>query len=82
MPEVVDAQEKQKKSQKAKPPVIVESDLMNIPESAGFLRLSPHTIRAMIYQERLPVVRLGRRCLLKKSDLLAFIEKGWSGAKS
>jgi excisionase family DNA binding protein len=51
------------------------SDLLNVREGAKELRLSIHTIRAWIFQKRLPVVRLGRRVLLKREDLEKLIEE-------
>ena len=45
------------------------SDLLTIPEGAARLRLSVHTLRAWVFQKRIPFVRLGRRVLLRKEDL-------------
>jgi len=51
------------------------ADLLNLAEGAEELRLSIHTLRAWIYQKRIPCVRLGRRVLLRKEDLQRLIEK-------
>jgi excisionase family DNA binding protein len=52
-------------------------ELMNLKEGADVLRLSIHTVRAWIYQGRLPYVRLGRRVLLRREDLEILIQKGF-----
>jgi excisionase family DNA binding protein len=51
-------------------------ELLDLREGAKELHLSIHTLRSWIYQKRLPHVRLGRRVLLRKSDLEEFINKG------
>lgn len=50
-------------------------DLLNVHEASKELRLSIHTIRAWVYQGRIPFVRLGRRVLLRRADLEAFVNK-------
>jgi excisionase family DNA binding protein len=57
------------------------TDLLDVAEGARELKLSIHTIRAWIFQKRLPVVRLGRRVLLKREDLEKLIEKNTHPAK-
>jgi excisionase family DNA binding protein len=57
------------------------SDLLDVPESAMKLKVSVYTMRAWIFQKRLPVVRLGRRVLLKREDLEKLIEKNTHPAK-
>lgn len=56
-------------------------ELLNLREGASELRLSIHTLRAWVFQGRLPVVRLGRRVLLKREDLEKLIEKNTYSAK-
>ena len=51
------------------------SELLNLREGARELKISIHTLRAWIYQKRLPFVHLGRRILLRREDLEAFINK-------
>jgi len=51
-------------------------ELLDLAEGAKELHLSIHTLRAWIYQKRLPHVRLGRRVLLRKQDLEEFVNKG------
>ena len=48
-------------------------ELLNLKEGAKEMKISIHTLRAWIYQKRLPFVRLGRRVLLRKQDIEAFI---------
>ena len=44
--------------------------LMKIQEVAEYLNLSPKTIASMVYQKRIPHIKLSRRCLrFKKSDI-------------
>ncbi len=57
------------------------ADLLNLAEGAKELRLSVHTLRAWIYQKRIPFVRLGRRVLLRRSDLEDLISKNVVDAK-
>lgn len=51
------------------------TELLNLREGAKELKLSIHTLRAWIYQKRLPHVRLGRRVLLRKQDLEELVNK-------
>jgi len=50
-------------------------ELLSLKEGAKELKLSIHTLRAWIYQKRLPHVRLGRRVLLRKQDLEELVNK-------
>ena len=56
-------------------------ELMNLKEGADVLRLSIHTLRAWIYQGRIPFVRLGRRVLLRREDLETLISKGFQAPR-
>lgn len=56
-------------------------ELLNLKEGAKELKLSIHTLRAWIYQKRIPFVRLGRRVLLRRSDLEEFVNKNLIEAK-
>ncbi len=51
------------------------ADLLNLKEGAQALRISIHTLRSWTYQRRIPIVRLGRRILVKREDLEAFVNK-------
>jgi excisionase family DNA binding protein len=50
-------------------------ELLDLKEGAKELRLSIHTLRAWIFQRRIPFVRLGRRVLLRKQDVEDFVNK-------
>jgi excisionase family DNA binding protein len=50
-------------------------DLLNTNEAADSLRISPATVRAWVFQKRIPCVRLGRRVLFRREDLERFVEK-------
>lgn len=56
-------------------------ELLNLREGAKELKLSIHTLRAWIYQKRIPFVRLGRRVLLRREDLENFVNKNVVEAK-
>lgn len=49
--------------------------LLDLREGAKEMNISIHTLRTWIYQKRLPFVHLGRRVLLRKEDVEAFISK-------
>ena len=50
-------------------------DLLNIPEAAEILRLSPFTVRLFIARGELPIIKLGRRVLIHRDDLKKFVEE-------
>jgi excisionase family DNA binding protein len=51
------------------------SNLLTLKEGAEQLRLSIHTVRAWVFQKRIPFVRLGRRILLRREDLEEFVRR-------
>lgn len=51
------------------------SELLDLRQGAKELNVSIHTVRAWTYQKRIPFVRLGRRILLRKKDLVQFVNK-------
>ncbi len=57
------------------------TELLNFREGARELKVSIHTLRAWAYQKRIPVVRLGRRCLLRREDLENLINRNLIKAK-
>jgi len=57
-------------------------ELLSVEEAAKILGISLHTVRAWTFQRRLPVVKLGRRCLYRRQDLEALIEKSLRPARS
>ncbi|HXX33816.1 MAG TPA: helix-turn-helix domain-containing protein [Thermodesulfobacteriota bacterium] len=57
------------------------AELLNLKEGAKELKISIHTLRSWVYQGRLPFVHLGRRVLLRREDLEAFVDKNVVRAK-
>jgi excisionase family DNA binding protein len=57
------------------------AELLDLKEGAKELKLSIHTLRAWTYQRRIPVVRLGRRVLLRRVDLEELVNKNLIGAR-
>ena len=53
-----------------------ETSLVTVPEAAKLLRLQPSTIRKWLHERRLPRVKLGRRIVLRRSDLEELVERG------
>jgi excisionase family DNA binding protein len=51
--------------------------LLNVREAAEFLSLRPSTVRKMILQRRLPVVRIGRSVRIKEIDLEGIVRDGY-----
>ena len=47
-----------------------------IPETSKILKVKEVTVRAWIYQERLPVLRLGSRVFIKRETIDTVLEKG------
>lgn len=56
--------------------------LLTVPEAAQALRVSVNTIRAWVFQRRIPVIRVGRKLVFKESDLIKVVEKGFQDAKA
>jgi excisionase family DNA binding protein len=53
-----------------------ELTLLTLAEAAALLRVSTRTLRNARDKGQLPMVRIGRRCLVHPRDLAAFIEGG------
>lgn len=51
--------------------------LLTVRQAAEFLALRPATIRKMILQRRLPVVRIGRSVRIKEIDLEGIVRDGY-----
>lgn len=47
--------------------------LYTLPEIASFLRLTPGTIRNLVYQRRIPFLRAGGRLRFFKSDIIQWL---------
>jgi len=52
------------------------TNLLTVVEAAERLALQPATIRKLIFQRRLPVVKLGRSVRLRDEDIEALIRLG------
>lgn len=58
------------------------SKLLRVPEVAERLGLKPATIRKMIYQRELPVVRPTRRAVrIREEDIEALIKRHYTPAR-
>lgn len=51
--------------------------LLTVLQAADALALKPATIRKMILQRRLPVVRIGRAVRIKEADVEGIIRQGY-----
>jgi excisionase family DNA binding protein len=51
-----------------------ESELLTLPEASRLLRVQVSTLRAWRCQRRLPFHKIGRKVMLKRSDVQAFID--------
>ncbi len=56
----------------AKP--LEQTRLLTLPEVAGFLNVSPRTVRRLVASRRLRCVRLGRVLRFQPADLFRFVE--------
>ena len=54
--------------------------LLTVFQAADALALKPATIRKMIFQRRLPVVRIGRAVRIKEGDVELIIKEGYQKA--
>lgn len=51
-----------------------DSQLMNVGETAVFMRLKESTVRSWILNKRIPYVKLGRRVFVRLSDAQQVID--------
>lgn len=68
---------KQKSTITPRPSTIHPDELYSIKEASAVLKISPATLRSWVYQGSLPVVRLGRRTMLRGSTILDMVENGF-----
>jgi excisionase family DNA binding protein len=54
-------------------PAALLRPLLTVPEVAALLRLSPRSIRRLIDDGRLPIVRLGRAIRIRPQDVEALV---------
>jgi excisionase family DNA binding protein len=52
----------------------INGHLLNIDEAAERLNISAHTVRALVRQRKITLVRLGTRILFRPEDLEDFIK--------
>lgn len=57
-----------------------DDEYMTVAEVAGNLKLNQQTIRNWIDRGELPVVRVGRRVRIKRSDYDRYVQEGYSGS--
>ena len=50
------------------------SGLMDVDDAAAYLKLSPHSIRKLYQERKLPCVRFGRSVRFRQADLDGFVE--------
>ncbi len=50
-------------------------EIFNVMEAAKFLKISPSMVKYLVYQGKLPAKRIGRRILLRRRDLRAYINQ-------
>lgn len=60
---------------------MVMTELLDPKEAAKAMRCSIHTVRAWTFQQKLPVVRLGRKVLFRREDIENFINRNIVEAK-
>lgn len=53
--------------------------LVGVSQAARLLQVSPRFVRLLLAQRRIPVVSLGRRRLIRRSDLDAIVNRGGLG---
>lgn len=56
------------------------SKLLRVPQAAERLAVKESTIRKMIFQKRLPVVRIGRTVTIPEDAIEKMISDGYSAA--
>ena len=50
--------------------------VLTLQEAADHLRVSPHTVRAWVYERRIMPVRMGRLIMFSEEEIERFIERG------
>ena len=53
---------------------LTSSPLLTVPETAVILRVHSHTVRALIAQGKIPIVKLGRLIFIRKIAVENFLE--------
>jgi excisionase family DNA binding protein len=52
-----------------------DSRLLRIPEAATYLSTSVRAVRTLVWRWGIPFVPIGKRYLIEKNDLHAYVEK-------
>ena len=56
------------------------TQLISIKNTAAMLGISDHTLRIWLSERKFPFVKIGRRTMLKLSDIESFIAANYVGA--
>jgi excisionase family DNA binding protein len=51
------------------------SKLLTVVEAAAYLNVTPRWIRSAIFEQRFPIVKLGRLVRISEADLDAYVER-------
>jgi excisionase family DNA binding protein len=57
------------------PPSSIEPRLLSQQEAAGYLGISYWTLRDLVFRRELPFVKIGRRILVDRQDLDAYLDR-------
>lgn len=58
-----------------KPSGLIEPRLLSQQEAAGYLGISYWTLRDLVFRRELPFVKIGRRILIDRLDLDAYLDR-------
>ncbi|MBW2599849.1 MAG: helix-turn-helix domain-containing protein [Deltaproteobacteria bacterium] len=58
----------------------MEIEMMTVPEVADTIRIAPVTVRKWIRERRLAHQKFGGRVLIRRDDVVDFIEKNYHAA--
>ena len=56
-------------------PSVIEPRLLSQHEAAHYLGISYWTVRDLMFRRKLPFVKMGRRILVDRSDLDAYVDR-------
>lgn len=71
----------EKQDSQSKPFAKIERPLLDVNETAEMLRISGRYVRELLKRETLPAVHIGRRVLVRRSDVERFIANGGTDSK-
>lgn len=55
--------------------------IMTVPEAAKVMRVAEVTTRKWVAERRIPHIRLGSRIMIRKKDVIDFLDKNYHPAK-